>query len=74
MEARLNAKFATVIIAGEARKNSLEDDTDRREAQRRMVWEAKTEWDCEQWGRLVDEMNMRKEEIEVIRRGMSALT
>jgi hypothetical protein len=38
-----------------------------------MAWKVKTKWDCEQWGRLADEMNMRKEKIEVIRRGMSVL-
>jgi hypothetical protein len=73
MEARLNAKFATVIIEGEAREKRLEAEMDRREVQRRMAGEAKTEWDYKQWERLADEMNMRKEEIEVVRRGMSAL-
>jgi hypothetical protein len=72
-EERLNAKFATVIIEGEAREKRLEVEMDRREVQRKMAWEAKTEWDCEQWGRLADEMNKRKEEIEVIRSEMSAL-
>jgi hypothetical protein len=35
MEARLNAKIATVIIVGEAREKRLEEEMDSREAQRR---------------------------------------
>jgi hypothetical protein len=73
MEARLETKFASLIIAGEAMEKRLSREVDRVEVQRGRCWEEKVEWDCEQWKRLAEEMNRRKDEIEKVREEISAL-
>jgi hypothetical protein len=73
LETPPNDKLATLATAREAREERWSQEMERESVQRRMTGEAKEEWECEQWRRLAEEMNMRKDEIEEVRKGVSAL-
>jgi hypothetical protein len=75
METGLNDKLATLATAGDDREERWNQEMQRESVQRRMAGEAKEEWECEQWRKLAEEMiqmNMRKDEIEEVRKGVSA--